>query len=382
VALTAPVTSTFGTAAAGPAPRLLLLYTGGTIGMIQGPGGVLRPLDLSSLSTYVTRPDDVTLRLTTVAFDPPLDSSDIGPDDWVTIAQVIADQYDEHDGFVVLHGTDTMAYTASALSFILDGLDKPVVLTGSQVPITKVRSDGRENLVTALAMAAMVGADGRPAVPEVGLYFDTVLLRGNRSRKANASAFHAFESPNLPPLATAGIGFDIADDLIRRPPAGAGLTVTTSLEPSVASLKLFAGMAEESVTAVLSRAGLRGVVMESFGAGNAPTSPWFLDALRAASDRGVVIVNVTQCGAGAVAMGLYETSRHLTAAGVVSGGDMTFEAAVTKLMVLLGRAEPDEVRRQMPLDLAGEISPSAPILRLADGGSTTAGSEHPATAET
>ena len=335
-------------------PALLVLYTGGTFGMGQDADGSLVPLDLSELRDHLPFLRRLPLALTVATFRDPIDSSAMGTSDWLDIADAIVAHAPGHAGVVVLHGTDTMAYTASALSFLLEGIDIPIVLTGAQRPVTELRSDGRENLVTALAIAAG-HLRGAALVPEVTIFFSDLLLRGNRAVKVHADSYHGFASPNHPPLATAGVSIDFESTLIRAPSAGP-IRRSGGMSADVTGLRLHPGIDGYVVDAVLARPGLRGVVLEAYGAGNGPTDSWFLDPLRAAVDRGVTVVVTTQCRAGSVAGGLYATGSALLATGAVSGGDMTFEAALTKLMVLTDRHGPDEVRRLMQEDLAGELS--------------------------
>lgn len=329
-----------------------IAYTGGTIGMRRtaagyapAPGYLARRLaEMDELS----RPAMPRLELREYA--PLLDSSDMRPADWRAIAEDLAARYDDFDGFVVLHGTDTMAYTASALSFALEGLGKPVLLTGSQIPLAEARSDARSNLVTSLLLAADSG------IPEVGIYLNGRLLRGNRATKVSSTGFEAFDSPNFPDLGEVGVEIRVRRELLRPPP-----TTPLRLHPprpvEVAALRLFPGITAEVLRNVL-RDPMRGLVLETYGAGNAPTrEPAFLEALAEASERGVVIVNCTQCLRGRVDMEGYATGRALADAGVVSGGDMTPEAALTKLSHLLGRGlGPDETRRLVGTDLRGELS--------------------------
>jgi L-asparaginase len=255
---------------------------------------------------------------------------------------------------VVLHGTDTMAYTASALSFLLEGIEIPIVLTGAQRPVTELRSDGRENLVTAMAIAAG-HLRGAPLVPEVTVFFDDVLLRGNRTVKEHADSYRGFTSPNFPPLATAGVTIDIDTKLVRESGTGP-IRRSGSVSDAVTSLRLHPGLNERVIRAALDQEGLRGVVVEAYGAGNGPTEAWFLDPIRSAVDQGVVVVVTTQCHAGGVVGDLYATGSALQATGAIPGADMTFEAALAKLMVLADRYEPGEVRRLMQEDLAGEVT--------------------------
>ena len=335
-------------------PSVLVLYTGGTFGMGRDDDGSLAPLDLRELGVHLPFLRRLPLALTVATFPDPIDSSAMRPADWLAIADAIVAHAPGHAGVVVLHGTDTMAYTASALSFLLDGIDIPIVLTGAQRPVTELRSDGRENLVTALAIACG-HLRGATLVPEVTILFSDVLLRGNRSVKVHADSYRGFASPNHPPLATAGATIDFEPTLVR--PAGTGpLRRSGGLNEAVTGLRLHPGLDAHALEAVLTRPGLRGVVLEAYGAGNGPSDAWFLEPLRSASDLGVAVVITTQCRAGSVVGGLYATSTALLGTGAVSGGDMTFEAALTKLMVLSDRHGPDDVRRLMQHDLAGELS--------------------------
>ena len=335
-------------------PALLVLYTGGTFGMGQDADGSLVPLDLRELRDHLPFLRRLPLALTVATFPDPIDSSAVRTSDWLDIADAIVAHAPGHAGVVVLHGTDTMAYTASALSFLLEGIDIPIVLTGAQRSVTELRSDGRENLVTALSIAAG-HLRGAALVPEVTIFFSDVLLRGNRAVKVHADSYHGFVSPNLPPLATAGVSIDFEPGLIRAPTAGP-IRRSGGMSAAVTGLRLHPGIDGDHLGAVLTLPGLRGLVLEAYGAGNGPTGSWFLDPLRSAVDRGVTVVVTTQCRAGSVVGGLYATGSALLATGAVSGGDMTFEAALTKLMVLADRHDPDEVRRLMQEDLAGELS--------------------------
>jgi L-asparaginase len=336
-------------------PGLLLLYTGGTIGMAPGPDGSLVTIDLRELADHMPFVHRLPIGLTVATFDEPMDSSVMTPADWVAIADALVELVPGHVGAVVLHGTDTMAFTASALSFLLDGIEVPIVLTGAQRPVTELRSDGRENLVAALAVAGGHHLQQATLVPEVTIFFDDVLLRGNRASKVHADSYRGFDSPNLPPLARAGTTIGFADELVR--PAGrAPLRRVGGVSGDVAALRLHPGLDERAMRAVVDQPDLRGLVLEAYGAGNGPTEAWFLDPLRAATDRGVAVVVTTQCGAGSVHGGLYATGAALLSTGAVAGGDMTFEAALTKLIVLADRLGPDELRAQVQVDLAGELT--------------------------
>lgn len=336
--------------------RLLLLYTGGTIGMTTRADGALVPQDFGRLAAHLRDPDELPVGVTVAAFDDPIDSSAIRPGRWLDIADAVVDLAGDHTGVVVLHGTDTMAYTASALAFLLDGVDRPVVLTGSQRPLGERRSDADRNLYTAGAFAALQDAVGAPVVPEVTVAFGDVLLRGCRSRKVSADRFSGFASPDLPPLAHAGVSLEVTASLVR-PPGTGGLRRAGSLCADVAAIKLHPALDEHTLTAVLTRPGLRGVVVEAYGAGNGPSESWFLRALEAATASGIVVLVTTQCDSGAVRAGQYATGAALFETGAVAGADLTFEAALTKLMALLDRHPADEVRRLLPVDLVGELTP-------------------------
>jgi L-asparaginase len=336
---------------------LLIIYTGGTIGMVHDPqAGSLVPIDFRHISDHVPELRKFGYDLHSISFDPVNDSSNIDPGIWIKLAEIIEENYNNFGGFVVLHGTDTMAYTASALSFMLENLGKPVILTGSQLPIGLLRTDGRENLITAIEIAAAM-ENGLTAVPEVCIYFDNKLTRGNRTTKMSAEHFDAFYSPNYHPLAEVGLHLKYFNNLISYPAKDKKLIVHKVFDNNVAILKLFPGINRKLLQAVIKTEGLRGLIIETFGSGNAPTYQWFLDDLKHYNDNGGIILNVTQCHGGSVEMGLYETSRKMLASGVVSGKDITSEASVTKLMHLLGRySSKKKVVQSLNKSLAGEIS--------------------------
>lgn len=317
--------------------------------------GALEAVDFGELLPMLGELDKMKIEFETVTFTPPLDSCNVGPAAWKQISEEIIARYDSADGFVILHGTDTMAYSASALSFMLEGLGKPVVFTGSQLPLGKLRTDGRENLLTAAEIAAATLPDGSPAVPEVCIFFHDKLYRGNRTTKASADAFEAFKSFNYPPLGTAAVDISFRPQLIRRPAPGTVLTPHLEMDSNMMVLSLFPGIQESTVRAMLEIPHLKGVVLRTFGSGNAPSHDWLPALLSEATSRGVVVVNVTQCTGGNVAMERYETGLHLLKAGVVSGRDITVEAALTKLMRLFGDGlSSAQVREAFPTDLAGE----------------------------
>lgn len=338
--------------------KVLLIYTGGTIGMGHNPDtGALEPLNfdhlLSNFPEFALLPTEVD----TYQFTPPIDSSDMSLRRWAQLVRIIADNYDAYDGFVVLHGTDTMAYTASALSFMLENLTKPVILTGSQLPIGQLRTDGKENLLTSIELAAAFGEDGRPMVPEVCIYFSGRLLRGNRSTKESADGFNAFNSFNYPHLCEAGVEFQFNPHYILKPDYTKPMIPHTAMDPNVVVFSLFPGIQENVVRHMLEAPELRGIVMRSFGSGNAPQKPWLMRLLKDATQRGVTVVNISQCVAGFVKMGRYDTGFQLQDAGVVSGGDSTVESAITKLMFLQAHyKDVRAIRSLMGRSICGEIT--------------------------
>lgn len=336
---------------------VLLIFTGGTISMSEDPAnGALKPIDFDRLQEYMPELKRTGVKIKSIPFLPLIDSSDVDPALWERIATTIQDNYEEYDGFVVLHGTDTMAYTASALSFMLENLAKPVILTGAQLPVGMLRSDAKENLLTAIEIAT-AKENGVALVPEVCIFFEDTLFRGNRTTKKNAEHFNAFNSYNYPALAKAGVHIKYFRTYIHYPTQGSALKVRTKVDRNVAILKLFPGITSHTVDAILNIPGLQAVVLETFGAGNAPRQLWFYDALKKATDKGILIVNKSQCGTGTVEMGRYETSLNLMSAGVMSGYDITTEAIVTKLMYLLGEcANVQEVKRKLSISLCGEMT--------------------------
>lgn len=341
-----------------PNASVLLIYTGGTIGMIENAEtGALENFNFEQLQKHIPELQKFNFPIVTYQFDPPMDSSDMEPEAWRKLVRIINDNYHLYNGFVILHGTDTMAYTASALSFMLEGLTKPVILTGSQLPIGVLRTDGKENLMTSIEIATAHDRDGNPLVPEVCIFFENHLMRGNRTTKMNAENFNAFRSFNYPVLAEAGIHIKYKNLQIDSYTEEKELKPHYLLDTNVVVLKLFPGIQENVITAILKIEDLKAIVLETYGSGNAPRKEWFIRRLCEASKQGVVIVNVTQCNAGTVEMERYETGYQLIQAGVVCGYDSTTESAVTKLMFLLGHGyTPDEVRERMNQSIAGEIT--------------------------
>jgi L-asparaginase len=338
--------------------NILIIYTGGTIGMVRDKEtGSLHPVNGSELYEHIPILGKLDYQIEFYSFDPLLDSSNMNPQHWVELVLVIEKNYEKYDGFVVLHGSDTMAYTASALSFMLENLNKPVILTGSQLPLGMIRSDGRENLVTAIEIAA-AQQDETPVVPEVAIYFENKLLRGNRTFKYNAENFGAFRSGNYPPLAEVGINIKFNYNAILKPNFKT-LKAHTTLDNNITILKLFPGISEASVAAQLGVEGLKAVILETYGSGNAMTDAWFLELLRRAIENGIIVLNVTQCKAGPVEIGKYHTSRELGRIGVMSGLDITTESAVAKLMYLFGTGlnKPD-IEKLLQASLRGEITSS------------------------
>lgn len=336
---------------------LLLIYTGGTIGMKQDPvDHTLKPFDFSQILDEAPELGKFAYRIDSYTFDPPIDSSDVEPGLWQQLVEIIRDRYDGYDGFVILHGTDTMAYSASALSFMLEGLTKPVIFTGSQLPIGMPRTDGKENLISSIEIAATKDEYGNAMVPEVCIFFDNMLMRGNRTTKVNSDNFRAFKSENCPVLAEAGINIRYNRTVILSPHKGSGLKAHTALDTRVSILKIHPGITPQVVRNILCGSETRAVILETYGSGNAPCKEWFLELVKSAAESGKILLNVTQCARGGVDMDIYSNGKRLKESGVQSGYDSTTESALAKLFFLMGQSRDNSwVKDMLEQNLRGEI---------------------------
>ncbi|NGX83258.1 asparaginase [Aequorivita sp. KMM 9714] len=337
-------------------PNILLIYTGGTIGMIKDfETGALRNFNFDELLNHIPELKLLDCNITTTSFPEPIDSSNMNPKYWVDIATIIEENYDEIDGFVVLHGSDTMSYTASALSFMLENLGKPVIFTGSQLPIGDLRTDAKENLITSIQIASL-REKGVPKIAEVCLYFEYKLYRGNRTTKINAEHFEAFESPNYPDLVQSGLHLVVNNEALYKPNRRKKLKVHKTMESNILLVKIFPGIDESTIKYLFDYPEMKGLVLETYGAGNVTTEEWFINSLKNVIKRRIPVINVTQCTGGSVNMGLYETSTELKKMGVISAKDSTTEAALAKLMYLLGEnVSPNSFKTIFETSLRGEM---------------------------
>ena len=339
-------------------PKILIVYTGGTIGMVKDYNtGALKAFDFSQISSKIPELQQLNCEINTISFDEPIDSSNMNVAYYIQIAEIISDNYDKFDGFVVLTGSDTMSYTSSAISFMFENLQKPVIFTGSQLPIGDLRTDAKENLITSIQVASAY-ENGKPVIQEVGLYFEYKLYRANRTTKINAEQFEAFASMNYPPLAESGVHLNFNYPLLLKPKENQNdLVVRKNLDNHVAILKLFPGITESVVRSFMNIPDLKGVILETYGSGNAPTEKWFVDLLEESVSKGIYIVNVTQCKGGSVILGHYETSSELKRIGIVDGKDITTETAIAKMMYLLGeKLSKEDFTHYFQTPLRGEMA--------------------------
>lgn len=338
--------------------NVLIVYTGGTIGMVEdAESGSLHPFDFDHLLEEIPELNKFDIDISSVSINEPIDSSNISSDTWVELLEILEENYAKFDGFVILHGSDTMAYSASALSFLMENVNKPVIFTGSQLPIGKIRTDGKENLITAIEIAAEKKSNGEAVVPEVAIYFEYSLYRANRTTKISAENFEAFHSPNYPLLAEAGVHIKYNHHAIQKP-NGKNLVCRKNINTQVASIKFFPGITAEYFKAVASVPNLKGLIIETYGSGNTPIADWLSQELQTLKDKGVIVVNITQCTTGSVDQSKYQTGTHLQQSGVIGGKDITYEAAITKLMYLLSCEELrfEDQLNYMKESIRGEMS--------------------------
>ena len=337
-------------------PNILLIYTGGTIGMIKdSETGALENFNFNDLLESIPELNLLDCNISSKSFSNPIDSSNMKPSNWIEIGTIIEDNYKNYDGFVILHGSDTMSYTASALSFMLENLSKPVIFTGSQLPIGDLRTDAKENLITSIQIASLV-ENNQPVVQEVGLYFEYKLYRANRTTKINAEHFEAFDSPNYPPLIISGVNLSINYQSLLTAKKNKKLVVHKIFEPNILLVKLFPGINKETINHLFSTPNLKGMIFETYGSGNITNEKWFLKALKKIIDNKIPVVNVTQCAGGSVDMNIYSTNVIYRNIGIISGKDISTEAAVTKLMLMLGQNIPaNNFKTKFETSLRGEM---------------------------
>ncbi len=335
--------------------KILIIYTGGTIGMVQNQNGTLVPFDFTNITSNVPELVRLNYTIDVHSFNPILDSSNMNHNVWIDLVSIIENKYNDYDGFVILHGSDTMAYTASALSFLIENLNKPIIFTGSQLPIGEIRTDAKENLITSIEIAASRDHNNKPLVPEVCIYFDYQLMRGNRSKKVHADKFEAFHTPNYPLLAEAGVTLNFFSDNIHFEPQ-LPVKFYHKLSNKIASIKIFPGLSSSFVESIIDAKDIEAIIIEGFGTGNTCTDTWFVELLTKASESGKILFDISQCQGGAVDIGRYETSKHLEKIGVISGHDITFEAAITKLMFLLANYDDiNLIKNLLQNNLRGEM---------------------------